>query len=111
MAPFSALSGKKREFLKISGKQARSQHSGRVRSSALDMFHFKESTFDFLMKKISKTIFVEKINRFLEVPVVPFLFPERAEMAPGGANLKNVVHAMQFSSETIKSLFEDPQLF
>ena len=38
-----------------------------VRSSALDMFYFKESTFDFLMEKISKTIFVEKIDRFLEI--------------------------------------------
>ena len=39
---------------------ARSRSSGGVRSSALDMFHFKESTFDFLRKKISETIFVEK---------------------------------------------------
>ena len=43
-----------------------SPRSEGVRSSALDMFYFKESTFDFLMKKISKTIFGEKIRSIFE---------------------------------------------
>ena len=54
-------SRKKRHLLFFSG----SPRSEGVRSSALDMFYFRESTFDFLMKKISKTIFVEKNRSIL----------------------------------------------